>query len=342
MTAIAQIFCTVSDLTADVTSNGVDEARMLQAIREACDHLQKEIGWFIPVTATRYFQAPEEVATLFVPPLLSVTTIANDADTLSAADYLTKPDGGHWAYGPYTRLVADPDSTLLYSWSDLVNGVTVTGTWGLYARTKSIGATVADTTQQSDTQTTLKLSSGAVVSPGMVLLIGSEQELVTGWEDPTTNATTLSANIAATDESFAVASGAALNVGEIIRVDFEQMKIRDKKSNTLSVYRGWNGTSRAAHTSSTAVDVYRTVTVERGVNGTSAAVHANGVSVSRYLAPDDIQYLAKQIATLIVNKARSGYQGRVGNETTGQIFYNDAFPRADIDRIRARYLLRSF
>ena len=342
MTANAQLFCTVADLVADTNSAGVDEARMLQAIREASAVLQKEIGWFIPVTATRYFKAPEAAFTLFVPPLLAITAIANETESLTGADYILKPDLGHWPDGPYSRLVADPDSSLLYSWSDLENGVTITGRWGKYEKSKSTAATVADTTQQSSSQTTLKLSSAAVVSLGMVLLIESEQQLVTGWEDPTTNATTLSANIATTDESFSVASGAALNVGEIIRIDFEQMKIKDKKTNSINVIRGWNGTARAAHTSSTAVDVYRTVTVERGVNGTSAAVHANGTAISRYLAPDDIQYLTKQIATLIVNKARSGYQGRTGNDQTGVVFYNDAFPRYEMDRIKKSYLLPGY
>lgn len=344
MTANAQLFCTVQDLISDAQSLGADDARLMQAIREASDYLQKEIGWFIPVTATRYFQAPESVATLFVNPLLAITSITNDTDTLTGADYLLKPDLREWADGPYTRIVADPDSSLLYSWSDLVNGVTIVGRWGLFERSRSTGATVADTTQQSDSQTTLKVSSGAAVSPGMVLLIGSEQELVTGWGDPTTSVTTLNGSVAVGDDTLTLTNASLVNVGEVLRVDFEQMLVRDRRTsnNTVYVTRAWNGTAKAAHTTSTAVDVYRTVTVERGVNGTTPAAHANGVSISRYVAPDDVQFLTKQIATLMVTKARSGYQGRTGNAETGVVFYTDAFPRFDIDRIKARYTVRSF
>lgn len=335
----AQLFCTVADVAADSLS-GVDTARIYQAIREASDVLQKEIGWFIPVTATRKFRS----AALFdlrVPPLLSITSISNDSDTLSSIDYILKPDDGHWMYGPYTAILPDPDSTLLYSWSGTLNGTVITGTWGLYNRSASISATVADTTQQSDSQTTLKVSNGAKVSPGMVLLIGSEQELVSGWETPSASTTQLNGALTATDDTLTVDDSSVLNVGEIIRIEFEQMQVRDIRTSThqISVARGWNGTTRTTHADNTAVDVYRTVTVERGVNGTTAAVHANGVTISRYFAPDDIQYLCKQIATLIVNKAKSGYQGRTGNAETGVVFYNDAFPRYEMERIRQRYSL---
>jgi hypothetical protein len=343
MTVYAQLFCTVDDIRADAQSAGVDEARVYQAIREACDYLQKEIGWFIPVTQTVNFSGKSK-RTLFVPPLLGITSISNDDTALTAADYILKPDGGMWANGPYTRLIADPDSTLLTVWTCEIDDVVIAGRWGLYERTAALASTVADTTQQSDSQLTLKVSSGAEVSPGMVLLIGSEQELVTGWSTPTASATTLNGAVAATDEYITVANASLVNIGEIVRVEFEQMLVRDLNTTNqrLSVIRGWNGTARVLHTTSTAVDVYRTVTVTRAVNGTTAAAHANGAAISRYFAPDDIQYLAKQIATLIINKAKSGYQGRTGNAELGVVFYNDAFPRQDIERIKARYNIRSF
>ena len=344
MTNFAQTYCTVRDLISDAQAPIADEARLFQAIREACDYIQKEIGWFVPVTLTRGFQAPESVVDLFVPPLLEVSTLTNETDTLSSVDYIAKPDGGHWSNGPYTKLTADPDSALLSDWSDEVDGVSITGKWGLYNRTALLSATVADTTQQSSSQLTLKLSSAGVVSPGMVLLIGSEQQWVTGWGDPTTSVTALNGAITNTDEILTVDDASLVQVGEIIRIDFEQMLVKDRNTSTqkLFVLRGWNGTTRAAHLDNATLDVYRTVTVERGVNGTTAAIHANGTSISRYMAPDDVQYLAKQIATLIVNKAKSGYQGRTGNAETGVVFYNDAFPRFEIERVEECYALPRF
>lgn len=341
MTTFAQTFCTVRDLISDAQAPIADEARLFQAIREACDHLAKEIGWFIPVTLTCCFRAPEAVTELFVMPLLSITSITNEAQALSAADYILKPDNGHWANGPYTKIVADPDSTLLYTWDDEVDGVSITGKWGLYNRSAALTATVADTTSQSDSQLTLKLSNAGEASPGMVLLIGTEQELVTGWSTPTTSVTALNGAITNSDEILTVDDASLVNLGELIRIDFEQMLVKDRNTSTNKLYvlRGYNNTARAAHLDNATLDVYRTVTVERGVNGTTAAAHLNGVSISRYFAPDDVQFLAKQIATLIVQKAKSGYQGRTGNADTGVVMYHDAFPRYDIERIRRTYEL---
>lgn len=336
MTTFAQYFCTVADLVADKQSPGIDEARMFQAIREASETISKEIGWFIPVTLTRLFDGRGS-KTLFVPPLLSISSILNDTTALTTADYILHPEGGFWANGPYVQLKVHPDATLLYSWCAQLSGVTITGRWGKYERSGPIGATVADATSQDASQLTLKVSDGGKVSPGMVLLIGSEQEAVTGWGDPTASVTTLNGAVGVSDDVITLANGALVNVGEVLRVDFEQMKVQDKRTHQCSVIRSWNGTGKVAHLTAAAVDVYRTASVERGVNGTTAAVHANGLAISRYFAPDDIQFLCKEIATLTASKALSGYQGRTGNAETGVVFFNDSFPKFDIDKIKSNY-----
>jgi hypothetical protein len=338
MTTFAQTFCTVADLIADKPAAGVEDTRFFQAIKEASEFVQKEIGWFVPVTLTRSFQGKGSNM-LFLPPLLAITAIVNDDVTLTTADYILKPDDGFWGHGPYGQLVVNPDATLLACWSTERDGIEISGRWGKYERSGVIGATVQDTTQQDASQTTLKVSDGGKVSPGMVLLIGSEQEQVTGWGDPTTNVTTLNGGIDANDEVITVADGSLVNVGEVLRAEFEQMKVKDKRTNQLSVIRGWNNTGRVAHATSTQVDVYRTVNVVRGVNGTTSAVHANGAAISRYFVPDDILFLTKEIATLSLNKAQSGYQGRTGNQDTGVVFYNDAFPKFDIQVVRQNYYI---
>ena len=75
------------------------------------------------------------------------------------------------------------------------------------------------------------------------------------------------------------------------------------------------------------------------MNGTTAATHATSTAISRYFVPDDILYLTKEIATLSANKALSGYQGRTGNGETGVVFYNDAFPKFDIDKVKSNYYI---
>lgn len=345
MTQYAQLFCTVNDLVSDKQAAGIDEVRMFQAIRDASDFVQKEIGWFVPVTLTRALRGSGSNK-LFLSPLLAITSIVNWAITtspvtLSASDYLLKPDGGFWANGPFTQIIVNPYSTKLRAWCDLPNGVQIAGRWGMYERSGPTGATVQDSTTQSDSQLTLKVSDGGKVSPGMVLSIGDEQEAVTGWDAPTTNVTTINmtSGMTTSDEVLTVANAALLHIGEIIRAGFEQMKIRDIQGNDCEVIRSWNGTRKVAHANSLAIDVYRTVTVERAMNGTTAAAHAKDTVISRYLVPDDILYLTKEIATLSANKALSGYQGRTGNAETGVVFYNDAYPRFDIETVKSNYYI---
>lgn len=341
----AQTFCSVADLIADKDSPGADEARLMSAINEVCEYLSKRIGWFIPVTLTHRFHG-RGLSQLFMPyPLLSITSITNDGTALVGADYIAKPDEGMWPYGPYSDLTVDPDAANLSEWADEADGVVIVGSWGKYLRLLETGATVQDN-PQSSSQPTLKVSNGAKVSPGMIVLIGTEQEHVTGWDAPTSAVTTLGANVANTDEIITVADASLVNVGEILRnaTTFEQMRVKDRNTTTnkLSVTRAWNGTAKTAQTSGQSLDVYRTVTVERGVNGTTAAEHASAAAINRYLAPYDVNMLAKQMATLLVNKARGGYQGREGNVELGTIFYNDVFVEREIDAINEQYYFGSF
>lgn len=340
----AQVFCTISDLIADMEAPGGDVARMIQAIRDASDVLQKEIGWFIPVTVT-FAMRGSGLALLRVPPILSVASIVNDSDTLSESDYHLIGSGvgiPFWADGPYIQIETDPDSSVISVWSDAeLDSVSITAMRGLFNRSAALTATVANTTQQSSSQTTLKVSDGSQVAPGMALLIGTEQELATDYGDPTAAVTALNGAITASDEEITVSNSALVNVGEVIRVDFERMYVRDRNtaSHKLAVWRGWNRSNRVAHLTGASVDVYRTFVVERGVNGTTAAIHANGASISRYDPPDDIRYLTRQIAILMLNKAKSGYAGKSGNESTGTTYYYDAFPRFELERIKRNYAL---
>jgi len=334
----AQWFCTVNDLVADKQAPGVDEARMFQAIKDASDWVQKDIGWFLPVTMTNYFTGNGSGKLIIPPSLLAIVSISNDGVTLSASDYLLKPDHGFWANGPFGKIEVKVNASLS-NWSTEQDGIEVEGRWGKYERSAEIGATVQNDTQQSNSQSTLKVSDGGRVSPGMVLLIGDEQESVSGWSDPTESVTLLNGGISANDEIVTVDNGALLNTGEMLRIGFEQMKIKDKRSDQVSVIRGWNGTGRVLHADNAPVDVYRTVNVERGMNGTDAAVHVLTTAISRYVVPDDVLLLTKEIATLSVNKALSGYQGRTGNADTGVVFYNDIFPRFDIEQIKKNYYI---
>jgi hypothetical protein len=183
----------------------------------------------------------------------------------------------------------------------------------------------------------LYVADGSKLSPGMGLLIGDEQILVAGVGDPSAAITTLSVALDSASETLTPVDVLAASVGEVIRVGFEKMKIVDKNATQWLVLRGWNNTKKAAHSISDSVAVYRTFAVERGVNGTTAAAHVKETAISRYLPPDDINLLARAIASLMKKLADSAYAGRVGNAELGQVFYNDAFPRDLLEKIEANY-----
>lgn len=332
----AQYFCTIDELVTDLDLPGGDVSALLKNIEAASQTILQEIGLFIPVTETRYFNGCGRPR-IFIPPLLAVTSIVNDDDTLVSTDYILQPDKKHWPNGPYTWIIPDPDSSTLSAWMDEAQGVAIAGRWGLYEDSAATGATVSS--QQAAADTTLAVSDGSKVHPGAVLLIGTEQELVTGYGSPTASVTTLSAAVAAGDESFSVADGTKVKIGEIIRCGVEQMKVLDISTNLLYVRRAYNRTKATAHAQSSAVDVYRTPTVTRAVNGTTAAIHAAAVAINRYKPPEDVNFLCREIATLMRAKADSKFAGRTGNAQTGETFYHDAFPRYDIETVRGHYLI---
>lgn len=331
---IEQYFCNVNDLVSDQSKPGGDETRLLRAIKLASDYLAKRIGWFIPVTQTRNLEG-KGLPLLLVPPLIAITSISNDGTTLSAADYILRPELRFWANGPYTEIHVDPDATNLSYWCEELASVIIAGRWGMYEETEDTTTTVQDN-PQTNSQTTLVVANAAKVSLGDLLKVESEQQLVTG-RGALSSATTLAAACAITDDSLTLTNGALVNVGEILRIDVEQMYVRDINSNTAYITRGYNGTTRAAHSNGATVQVYRTFNIKRGVNGTTAAQHAQTTAISRYKTPEDINTLTREIAILGLNKANSAYQGRTGNEQLGVVFYNDIFPRFDLSAIEDEY-----
>ena len=174
----------------------------------------------------------------------------------------------------------------------------------------------------------------------MVLFLdSSEQELITATGAPTAAVTTLSQAMTATDDVLTPVNVALVNVGEMIRVDFEKMLVVDKNATQLSVYRSWNKTKASAHLASASVDAYRTFTVSRGVNGTTAAAHAQGIEINRYVPPEDINFLCRSIAALMKKLADSQFAGRTGDGQLGTVFYNDAFPKDTLEKLEENYAL---
>jgi hypothetical protein len=76
--------------------------------------------------------------------------------------------------------------------------------------------------------------------------------------------------------------------------------------------------------------------VKRGVNGTTAAAHASAAAY-QVVAPADVNYLCRQIASLMIKKAETGFVGRSGNDELGTGFWVNEFPKNQIESVRSNY-----
>jgi hypothetical protein len=252
--SVYQWCCSIQEVLYDLNIAEPTNGNFLRFIKSASATIANRVGDFIPVTMAREYDE-ERGEDMWLDPLLSVSSIVNGTATLTASDYTLFPSGKHWNNGPYSRIHLEASA-----WAD---DVTITGQWGKYLLAESLGITG---THSGTTDTTLTISAAsAEVSPGRILLIGSELVAV-------------------------------------------QAKLTSL-----------------------------TYTVERGINGTTAAAHASA-AVYAQRVPDDVNYLAREMAALAYKKAQTGYTGRGGNEAVGESWYINEFPQALKD-LRKQYTL---
>lgn len=336
-----QCYCTLNELNQDNgNAGGMAVDVLTRFILSASRYLAGEIGPFLPMLETRK-RTGKDTNLLYVPPLLRVTSIVNYQTTLSASDYQLlssqENDQTFWEYGPYVLLRIDPLGTNRAPWTCIENGVTIAGAWGLYERAEATGATLAAI--QAVGATAVVVADGSLLSPGMMLKIESEWQFVSGYGAATATGTTLNGALDASNEIFTVASGPALKIGEMIQCEFEKMLVLDIQGNNVYVVRGWMNTMKVAHLTGTALSAFRTFSVERAANGSTAVEHASTTAISRMVVPEDVNYLTREIATLMMKKSGTGYAGRAGSPETGETFYNHEFPREPIARVASNYYI---
>lgn len=329
-----RMYCTIQDLIDDLSLHGVkNEEKVMRFIRSASQEIDRELGAFIPITeARKVWVTGNDRTRLLIPPLLSIASIDNDGTTLATTDFIGRPVQRAWEHGPYYWLDLDPEGTV-GEWAS--DDLTVTGKWGLYDHSVSLGISAS---LAAASTATLAVTDGKALSPGMVLLIEDEQLLVESTSSTMTDSTAdLAEDVdGASEAEISITDGTKVSIGEVIKVGFEQMLVLDVATNDIQVERGYNGTSVTAHSSGASIYVFRTFNVKRGINGTTAAIHSNK-AVSRYQAPADVSYLCRQMAALMMNKAATGFVGRGGNDDLGTGFFVNEFPRNQIETVKKNY-----
>lgn len=332
-----RLYCTLYELLDDMEEHGISNPEKgLRHIRSASQWIERHFaGNFIPLTAEKRYDGKGGME-ISVDPLLAVTSLVDDTTNLSSSDYLLYPRNKLWPNGPYLRIRIDPDATTISTWSSERDIVVINGRWGLWEETRSTGATG---TLDDEDDTGLLISDDASgIWPGSILVIDNEQVLVEGYEEAVDTTTDVNEAVDSSEEVITLDDGSAVNTGEVIKIEFEQMYVLDVQGNDINVVRGYNGTQKTTHAENSDVYVYRNFTVQRAVNGTTAAAH-NGKSIDRYVPPDDINWLCRQMAGLMMKKAKSGYAGKAGNVDLGEVYYYQEFPKTVIERLESNYFI---
>lgn len=321
----AQIYCTALEMILDMGLSGFDPS-VFQHVKAASRTTEHNVGQFIPSAETKKYAGGNEI--LRVDSLLSATRVTIYG--VEITDFMLLPETPLWSNGPFTALKR------IGGWA--TNGNEITGSWGKYSELKALGftATLALGAGQ------IVVTNGAKLAVGMVLKVEDEQILVTsgaGSDDspsPTAAVSTVAVAVEENGQIISVTNGAEFFPGETIQIGIEDLYIRKIAGNDLYVTRGWNHTPQSAILLAAAIKVYRTYGIDRGMNGTVDALHTSA-AVSRYVVPEDVNWLCRQIAGLMHLKAESKFAGRIGSSETGEAGYYSEFPPNQIDRVKSHY-----
>lgn len=324
----ARPYASLLDVLDDLELDGVKSHAKLYRFINAASMVIDKRGKFVPVTETRTFDGSGRV-TQEIDNLLALTSISLDGTVLAASAYVLLPHNKHWQHGPYNAI----ELTNRGLWPNArPSGVVIAGQWGLYADAIALSATAT----QAANALTLIASAAPDLSPGVILDLDGEQEVVTGYADPLALGATLNGAIDDAQATLTLNGSDLVQRGEILRCGFEQLRALDVNGAAVSVVRGWNATARAAHSNGTAVSIYREFTVLRAANGTAPAAH-NGATLRRVLPPYDVRYLCEQIAALMFKKSAGGFAGKTGNAELGEVFYHNEFPKDPIKAVMTNY-----
>lgn len=301
------------DIKETARSNGRIDECIEQASRTVEGILHRR---FYPELDTRYFDWPNRQYArpwrlwLDANEVISATELVAGGVTIPPSDYfLRRADG--LEEPPYDHIEIDLSSNAAFSSGETSQrAIALTATFGYDARSAGAGALAE---ALDDSEVGVDVTDGSV-GVGAILLVGSERMIVTGKSMLDTGQDT-AASLAAQKnvETVAVASGAALNVGEIILIDAEKMLIVEIAGNNLIVKRAWDGSTLAAHESGADVYAPRTLTVERGALGTTAAAHNTAAAITRHIVPGPVAEFTMELTLTALGLGQAGYSSSSGS-----------------------------
>jgi hypothetical protein len=239
---------------------------------------------------------------------------------------------------PYTKIELDRSSGSTFGGNAQTpqNAIQAIGTWNFTADADPAGSLAAEVTSSTDPIT---ITNAALVGVGDTLILGygrgeapypddtlghagliqpylGERVLVQDRSTADTGQAILGSGCttqSSADAALTVANGTAINVGEVLLIDQEQMLVQGVVGNTASVERAWNGTILQAHFPGTEIYAYRSLSVQRGFQGTTATSWDEGTAVCRHRVPQLIRDLAIGESVNTILQETAGYSRMVGS-----------------------------
>jgi hypothetical protein len=209
------------------------------------------------------------------------------------------------------------------------------GTWGYGADADPAGTLAANV---GPTDATVTGSNGSVAGPGDLIVLGygrgsaplpsaqgnhagdiqpyqGERVLITDVSAVPTGLTQAGGGVTTAednDQALTWTGSGALNAGEVITLDQEDMLVEKLIGSTATVRRAFNGSTLATHSGAT-VYAWRQWQVLRAQLGTTAGTYASGAAVYRHRVPQLIRDLAIAETGNQLMQEGSGYARMVGS-----------------------------
>lgn len=281
------------------------DAKIRQASRDTEGLCHRK---FYPWTGTRSFDLPEtDSLFLYENELTSVDAISSGGTAMATTDYILRPESGP----PYGWIdVHYGGSVGWQAAGSFQQAIAVTGTFGYPIPALPGGELAAG---MSGADTVLTLASSAMIGVGSLILIGAERLVITEKTLTTTTAT-LAGDLTASKAQVqvAVSDGDLIDVGETIAIDGERMLVESILGDVLTVIRGQNGSTLAAHTTGAAVLAPRIADVARGQLGTVSAAHDADTPIYLLTPPSLVQEYTLALAVAALEHGSSGYARETG------------------------------
>jgi hypothetical protein len=335
------------DFTPGIDVNAACDRALVSAARNIDAHMHRV---FYPSDDTRFWDWPNQGGTgggQYADPwklyfddndLVFLSSLTTGGVTITLDQVFPRPWSNPRKGLPYfTNIELDRSTSASFGGNAQTpqNSIATAGTWGYGADADPAGTLAASV---GSTDATVTVSNGSVAGPGDLIVLGfgrgsaplpsaqgnhagdlqpyqGERILVTDVAAVATGLTQSGAGVTTAednDQALQWTGTGALNPGEVITLDQEDMLVEKIIGSTATVRRAFNGSTLATH-SSAPVYAWRQWQVLRAQLGTTAGTYASGAAVYRHRVPQLIRDLAIAETGNQLMQEGSGYARMVGS-----------------------------